>query len=461
MRLQSFAFGFPAFVVLLCSSAGCGGEDPVTDHVSEVDQAFTVCAQGATVEGIDVSVWQGAVNWQAVKNAGISFGIARVSYGTSLDTWFDDNWNGMKAVGLIRGAYQFWLPDQDPIAQADVMIAAMGTLGPGDLPPVVDVEDTGGLGPAALSQRLGQWISHVESKTGRKPIIYTGKYFWQDNVKSSSFGDYPLWIPNYSFNCPNLPDNYWNNWMFFQYTDKGQVSGVSGNVDRNKFNGTLADLQAFANGGPMYAAKFVSQSFPYASVGPVQIPAGGSLEVTLEMQNVGTKAWDENTKLATTEPRDRTSPFAGPEWPGPNRYAKVTGTVLPGETYKFTFTMHAPMGTGVYDEHMGLVEENVTWFSDPGQGGPPDAVLEGLFEVIPAMGGAGGSGGNTTSGVGVGGGSGGAAGGGGNDTPQEPDVSASCSCQLPGAAQERGNLPTFGILLFSLGMMAGARRRRH
>lgn len=461
-----------AFALCSFAIANCGGGIGSEEDVGQSEEAVTVCAKGATVEGIDVSVWQAAVNWQSVKNSGITFGIARVSYGTSLDSWFDDNWNGMKSVGLIRGAYQFFLPQQDPIAQADLMLSAVGTLGPGDLPLVADVEDTGGQSAATIASKLKQWCQHIEAATGRKPIIYTGKYFWQDNVASFDFGGYPLWIPNYSFSCPNLPDNYWNDWVIFQYSSTGSVPGVSGNVDRNKFNGTLADLQAFANGGPAYAAKFVSQSFPYASMGPAQVLAGETLDAYIEMRNVGTKAWDSNTRLATTEPRDRTSDFAGAEWPGPNRYAQVTGVVQPGETYKFAFTMHAPMKTGVYDEHFGLVQEGVTWFSDPGQGGPPDAQLEGLFEVLPnpnaGTGGSGGSAGAGVGGAGVGGagvggagvggataGSGGKGEGGANGEAPPTTHDVACSCRM--------GEDTSGVSNWFVMALAGAgilRRRR-
>jgi len=438
--------------------AGCG-EAPPSEEIGEASLAQTVCAAGATVEGIDVSVWQGSVAWQSVANAGIDFGIARVSYGTSVDSWFDKNWTGMKSAGLLRGGYQFFLPNQDAIAQADVMINAMGPLGPGDLPAVMDLEDTGGQSASTIIAKLKQWLAHVEAGTGKKPIIYTGKYFWQDNVASHDFGDYPLWIPNYSYNCPNLPDNYWSDWRFFQYTDTGNVPGVSGNVDRNKWNGSLADLQAFADNTPDYAAKFVSQSFPYASDGAVQIEAGAALEVTLELKNVGKKAWDSNTFLGTTEPRDRASVFAGPEWPGPNRYTRVLGTVLPGETYQFTFTLHAPAKTGVYDEHFNLLEEGVTWFSDPGQGGPPDAQLEGLFEVIAstsAGAGGGGQGGQGGEGVGVGG-VGGSTGSSGEVPGSGSDPNAEASCAMSSGRTNGGGF-AFGALLLLASLKL--RRRR-
>jgi lysozyme len=346
----------------------CGAaDDTAPENTDRRADAVTVCAKGATVEGIDVSVWQDSVDWGSVKQSGIAFGIARVSYGTSKDSWFDTNWSGMKDAGLVRGAYQFFLPQQDAIAQADLVINAVGQLGPGDLPVVADMEDTGGQPASVIADELQQWLDHVEAGTGKRPIIYTGKYFWQDNV-AADFSAYPLWIPAYGVECPNLPDGYWSDWQFFQYTDQGSVPGVSGNVDRDVFNGSLDDLLTFANGAPKYAAKFVSQSFPYASQGGVQIPAGGKLDVTIELQNVGTATWDGGTRLGTTEPRDRPSVFAGPEWPGPNRYAQVEGTVPPGGTYKFTFTLHAPQDLGKYDEHFGLVQESVAWFGDPGQG---------------------------------------------------------------------------------------------
>ena len=461
---SALAFAFVSLSISV-SVLGCG-EGP-GESIGEAEQAVTVCAKGETVEGIDVSVWQGAINWQSVKNSGITFGIARVSYGTSLDSWFDDNWNGMKSVGLVRGAYQFFLPQQDPIAQADVMINAMGQLGSGDLPPVVDVEDTGGQSKATIAAKLKQWCQHIEGATGKKPIIYTGKYFWQDNVASFDFGEYPLWIPNYSFSCPNLPDNYWSDWVMFQYSSTGSVPGVSGDVDRDKFNGSLADLQAYANGGPAYAAKFVSQSFPYASIGPAQILAGETLESYIEMRNVGTKPWDSNTKLGTTEPRDRTSPFAGAEWPGPNRYAQVDGVVQPGETYKFVFTMHAPMDTGVYDEHFGLVQEGVTWFSDPGQGGPPDAQLEGLFEVLPnPNAGVGGGAGAGVGGAGVGGegtgasdfgGAAGAGGEGGDVGNGAIHGEAGCACRM--GQGETGSSAWFVMLIAGAGALRYRRRQ--
>jgi hypothetical protein len=138
--------------------------------------------------------------------------------------------------------------------------------------------------------------------------------------------------------------------------------------------------------GPEWGAQFVAQSFPYASQPAAQMRAGETLDAWIELRNTGTRAWDGNTRLATTAPRDRASALAGPGWVAPHRPAAVSGTVPPGGTFRFRFALHAPATPGRYDEHFGVVQEGVHWFSDPGQGGPPDDQLEGVFDVLPGDG---------------------------------------------------------------------------
>jgi MYXO-CTERM domain-containing protein len=86
------------------------------------------------------------------------------------------------------------------------------------------------------------WIERVE-EFGVEAIVYSGRYFWQDYVASTEWNDHPFWIAHYTNACPNIPSQ-WADWDFWQYTDKGSVSGVSGDTDMNRFNGTLAMLQA-------------------------------------------------------------------------------------------------------------------------------------------------------------------------------------------------------------------------
>ena len=247
MQTQS---SFPRLLGVACAAltfGGCVVDGTSPEQTGTIEEAVVVCAKGATVEGIDVSVWQGSsIDWKAVHGSGRQFGIARISYGTgTIDATFPGNWNGMKAAGMIRGAYQWFRPAQDAKAQADIVVAHVGKLGPGDLPVTADVEETQGLSGAQITAALHTWMNAVEAGTGKKPIIYSGKYFWNDNVGSKDFSSYPYWIPAYGPTCPDLA-TAWSGWEFFQYTDKASVPGVSGGVDGDKFNGSLAELQAFA-----------------------------------------------------------------------------------------------------------------------------------------------------------------------------------------------------------------------
>ncbi|MCA9580173.1 MAG: hypothetical protein KC416_00175 [Myxococcales bacterium] len=233
--------GFFTFLMMGCAAEG--------RPIAAIHEELTVCANGPTLNGIDVSHWQGKINWDAVKGDGISFAIIRASHGTgTIDKEFDRNWAEAKRVGIKRGVYQYFEPGQDPVAQANLMLDMMGPFEPGDLPPVIDVETTGGLGAAAVVASITKWIQTVEAATGVKPMIYSGLYFWKDNVgNSTAFKDYPFWIAQYGRQCPDLP-SAWSDWVFFQTSDSGKVAGISGDVDTNLFNGDMTALEAFAGG---------------------------------------------------------------------------------------------------------------------------------------------------------------------------------------------------------------------
>ncbi|MCA9517936.1 MAG: hypothetical protein KC635_23515 [Myxococcales bacterium] len=257
---RTLALGFTA-ALLAASGSGCDTEDrPMAAGAGELELVMApvtsnVCPGGTTVFGIDVSKWQGTINWASVKAAGVKFAIIRVSDGTTyLDEKFVTNWNGAKAQGILRGAYQFFRSNQDPTAQANVLISKLQQYGVGEIPPVIDVETTDGVSASTRASRIGTWLARVQSQLGKKAIIYTGSYFWESNVNSAAYTSHPLWVAHWTTGCPSIP-HQWSNWTFHQYSDHGSVGGISGAVDLNRFNGTLAQLQALGGPAPATAPK--------------------------------------------------------------------------------------------------------------------------------------------------------------------------------------------------------------
>ncbi len=234
----------PASLALLALVTGCApsGDDPFTRWDAEA----VVCPSGATLDGIDVSYWQGEIDWAQVANDGIDFAFVRLGDGLFFDPEFHDNWQSAKAEGIVVGAYQYFRPGTDPEDQANLLLQEMGTLQAGDLPPVLDVEDDDGYPASHVVQAIHDWMAVVEPAIGRRPIIYTSKYMWQSVAgDSSDFSDYPLWAANWYVNCPDIPTP-WNDWVVWQTSATGSVNGIGGDVDLDVFNGDMNDLLAFA-----------------------------------------------------------------------------------------------------------------------------------------------------------------------------------------------------------------------
>ena len=238
MRRAAIALG-------LCAACSTGRTSD-----NEIEQAATVCGGGSVVNGMDVASYDDVTDWAAAKASGIEFAFIRVSDGLQYpDPTFADKWPAAKAAGMLRGAYQYFRPSQDPIAQADLLLNATGPLMPGDLPPVLDLEVNGGLTQAEVTAAVTQWIDHVTAAIGRPPIVYAGLYSWPDLTGGADFTTSPLWIAQYtSAACPNIPGP-WTKWLFWQHTATGSAPGVTGSaLDLDVFDGTYPDLVAFANG---------------------------------------------------------------------------------------------------------------------------------------------------------------------------------------------------------------------
>lgn len=216
---------------------------------------------GALLTGIDVASYQhpnGApINWSQVRSAGHSFAFVKATEGTTYtNPWYRRDFDGAGAAGLYRGAYHYArpaLPLSTATAQARYMVSVTGTLGGGaDLPLVLDLEETGGLGPSDLAAWARTFLGELERLTGRAPIIYVGYYFWRDSVGAPAdlASRYRLWLPSYPADPnsttfrPLIPAGF-ATWAFWQYTSSGSVPGIVGDVDLNRFccdGSTLAGL---------------------------------------------------------------------------------------------------------------------------------------------------------------------------------------------------------------------------
>ena len=157
---------------------------------------------------------------------------------------------------LYRGAYHYARPggrDSSQImagatAEADFFIGVTGTLtGPGNLPPVLDLEDAGNLSPAHLTLWCRTWLGRVKALTGRTPILYTYGFFWRAHLRNSRhFAAYPLWLASYGVAIPARVGG-WHKYTFWQYTESGRMAGAGGPVDLSVFNGSMRQLVAMSS----------------------------------------------------------------------------------------------------------------------------------------------------------------------------------------------------------------------
>ena len=209
---------------------------------------------GTTIEGLDVSKWQGTVNWPQVAASGKRFIIMKATEGTGyVDPMFATNYAGAKAAGLRVTAYHFAAPDNTPgeaIAEADHFVT-VSNLADGDLTPALDIEVTGGLGPAALQAWVRAFVDEVTLQTAVRPMIYVSPSFWSTKVGNSAAfaaaGYKMLWIAHWGVSSPTVPAQNWGGygWTFWQYSNCGHVTGSSGCVDLDRFNGLDLETAAF------------------------------------------------------------------------------------------------------------------------------------------------------------------------------------------------------------------------
>lgn len=191
-----------------------------------------------SIHGIDVSRYQQIIAWEAVKemkegNIAIGFAFIKATEGIgNTDPMFYRNWKKSRQAGIIRGAYHFFVPTKEGRAQAKNFIKTV-RLEKNDLPPVVDIEQAGGIPAPVIRKEIKEWLSVVESYYHTKPIIYTHVDFYT-NYLGREFDSYPLWVAHY-FQDKQPRIN--RSWMFWQHNEEGRVNGILSKVDFNVFRG--------------------------------------------------------------------------------------------------------------------------------------------------------------------------------------------------------------------------------
>lgn len=190
-----------------------------------------------SIHGIDVSRYQGRIKWSEVvvmteKELRLGFVFIKATEGKNyLDPYFERNWKLSKKHLMVRGAYHYFHPAVDPIKQAEFFIRHV-KISTGDMPPVIDIEETNGLTKQDIVQRLQTMVDVLEEHYGVKPILYTGAHFYKRYL-SEQFHAYPLWIAHYKTAIPRVS----REWQFWQHSETGRVNGIKGYVDFNVFDG--------------------------------------------------------------------------------------------------------------------------------------------------------------------------------------------------------------------------------
>ena len=193
------------------------------------------------ITGIDISHWDGAIDWAKVKPQ-VGFAILKASEGTN---WTDDtyayNKAGCEINGIPHGVYHFFRSNQDPAAQAAHFVATVNDANTKFY--AVDVETNDG---GEIRTNLKVMLQEVERLTGKIPRIYTAYYFWNDNIGPQDWASRcPLWVANYVEFNPLIP-NGWSKYEIWQYASNGNIQGINARVDMNSTDGNLADI--FGNG---------------------------------------------------------------------------------------------------------------------------------------------------------------------------------------------------------------------
>ncbi len=215
--------------------------DPAATPATAPD-AQASAAPPQPVRGVDVSHYQGRIDWPSVASAGISFAYAKATEGlTYVDPQFARNATGAPTAGISFGAYHFFRPGDDAVMQAKHFLSTV-SVASGDLPPALDLEMAAQSGDPELAGAARRWLEYVETQTGCKPIVYASRDFYQTQL-GDALSAYRLYLAEYSreFQRPSGAGPL----VLWQHSQHGKVMGVKGLVDLDLFESKSGDFEAF------------------------------------------------------------------------------------------------------------------------------------------------------------------------------------------------------------------------
>lgn len=228
-------------------SGGAAGQGRRPAHTSRIPAGH--------LGGLDVSSWQGNVDWKRARGLGARFAVVKATESTGYkNPYFAQQYRGSRRAGLIRGAYHFALPNKSSgKAQADHFLANGGKWRPDGrtLPGALDIENNPyrnglnrcfGLSARSMVKWIGDFTARYRARTGRRPLIYTNYHWWKDCTgDTKAFRSHPLWMARWRTDVPSPLPGGWRKATIWQYDDAGRFVG-----DQNAYKGTARSLAAFA-----------------------------------------------------------------------------------------------------------------------------------------------------------------------------------------------------------------------
>ncbi|WP_051539814.1 GH25 family lysozyme [Clostridium ihumii] len=186
----------------------------------------------SNLKGIDISNWQGDIDYSKVKASGIKIAYMKASEGSNYkDAFLEQNYSRAKKQGLKVGFYHFFRGDA--LNEARYFVECIKNK-VSDCLLALDIEVDCGMDKSTLTTACITFLEEVKRSTGKNVVVYTYTSFANSSL-DSRLSKYPVWIAHYGVETPGY-NPIWTSWVGFQYSDKGQVNGVNGNCDVNEFN---------------------------------------------------------------------------------------------------------------------------------------------------------------------------------------------------------------------------------